>query len=186
MATSFIGQADLPIGLRNNNPGDFKTGISWQGAIGAEGDFITFSDVTWGLRALARDLTTKINSDGLDTITTLISKYAPATDSNDVPAYITFVAQESGIGADDQLGTDSDTLHSLMAAIVDHELGASYGAMVLDSDIDAGIAMSQGGVVSTLPQAALIAAQANPIQTGALIAAIVFIIYQLVGRPKRR
>jgi hypothetical protein len=179
MATSFIGQSDLPIGLRNNNPGDFKTGISWQGAIGSEGGFITFSDVTWGLRALARDLTTKINSDGLDTITTLISKYAPATDSNDVPAYIDAVSNESGIGADEQLGTDPDTLHSLMRAIVDHELGQPYGAMVVDADIDTGIQMAQGGVISTLPQAALLAAQANPLLTVGLILAAAFFIYQL-------
>jgi hypothetical protein len=186
MANSFIGQSDLPIGLRNNNPGDFKSGIAWQGAIGSEGAFITFSDITWGLRALARDLTTKIGSDGLDTITAIISKYAPATDSNDVPAYIAAVSAGSGIGPDEQLGTDGDTLHSLMRAIIDHELGASYGAMVSDSDIDTGIAMAQGGVISTLPQAAIIAVQANPVQTGAIIAALIFIIYELAGRPKRR
>lgn len=157
MATSFIGRSDLPIGLRNNNPGDLKTGIAWQGMTGAEGSFITFQDITWGLRALARDLVTNIDHEGINTIEALISKYAPPSE-NLTQVYIADVAADTGLAKDEVLGTDADTIHSLIRAIVRHELGDTYAQMVSDADIDTGIAMEGGG---TLPQAAVIALE-NP------------------------
>jgi len=106
MATSFLGQSNLPLGLRNNNPGDFRTGIAWQGITGQEMAFLTFSDVTYGLRALALDLINNISREGYDTIRKFITKFAPPSE-NDTARYISFVANETGIDADIQLGNRS-------------------------------------------------------------------------------
>src|SRR5580698_686656 len=95
------GSGTVNIGLSDNNPGDLKCcdGNNWQGLAGNDGTFNIFSDTIWGLRALALDLTTKINADGLNTITAIVSDYAPASDSNNVQAYINSVSSDTGIGA---------------------------------------------------------------------------------------
>ena len=157
MPDNFIGQSALPLGLRNNNPGDLRPGDHWQGMIGTNDGFIVFSDITWGLRALARDLTSKIE-EGTDTISTLISKYAPPSE-NDTETYIADVSRDTGLDPGLQLGTDPDTLSSLMRAIMNHELGGSYSGMVSDQDIAQGVSMA-GSPISSFVQSVPIAVQA--------------------------
>jgi hypothetical protein len=158
MAESFIGQSNLPRGLRNNNPGDLRTGDNWQGMIGADSSgFIVFSDIVWGIRAMAKDLTTEINK-GNDTITALITEYAPPSE-NDTAAYIRAVSADTGLDPGLQLGTDPDTLSGLIRAIMNRELGGNYSAMVSDADIAQGVAMA-GSPVSSFMQAVPVAVQA--------------------------
>lgn len=159
MAISFIGQPDLPLGLRNNNPGDFRTGIAWQGITGQENGFLTFQDITYGLRALAKDLINNING-SYNTIRSFITRYAPPSE-NDTAGYISSVAQQTGLDPDEALGTDQDTLHSIMRAIMNKELGGVYSAMITDSDINQGIAMAQAGSAATIQDALTIGIE-NP------------------------
>lgn len=158
MADSFLGIAGDPLGLRNNNPGDFRVGIAWQGMVGSENGFITFQDVAWGLRALALDLINNINK-GNDTITTFITQYAPPSE-NDTAGYIASVSADTGLDPNLQLGTDNDTIHSMMRAIINKEIGVNYSLLISDADIDTGIGMA-GGEVPTLGDAISIALQ-NP------------------------
>jgi hypothetical protein len=181
MATSFIGQTGLPVGLLNNNPGDFKSDINWQGTIGTNGDFWVFKDISWGLRALALDIINNINK-GVDTITLFITKYAPPSE-NPTAAYIANVSSFMGIDPDDQLGTDSDTVSSLMRAIMNQELDANYSAMIADSDIDNGISMATSGV-ATLPAAAVIAIQANPGASLVGLGVVAFLLFSVFGGSK--
>jgi Autographiviridae peptidoglycan hydrolase len=156
MAESFIGQTNLPRGLRNNNPGDIRAqGFNWQGMIGQDSSgFVVFQDISWGVRALARDITTKIG-EGYDTITTLITRYAPPSE-NDTASYIRDVAADTGLDPSLQLGTDPDTLSSLIRAIMNHEMGNQFSAMVSDADITQGIEMA-GNAVTSLAQAVPVA-----------------------------
>lgn len=156
MANSFIGQSNLPRGLRNNNPGDIKTGEQWQGMVGDDGTFVTFSDITWGTRALATDLANKIN-EGENTITEIVSIYAPPSENN-TTAYIASVSADTGFDPNAVLGMDQATLHALMRAVMNHELGDQYSAMVSDDDIDTGIGMMNSGLLSLFP-AAVVAVQ---------------------------
>lgn len=167
-------------GIRNNNPGNYKAdGPAWQGVVGNDGIFYIFADDTWGLRAMAKDLTNKIN-EGVDTITAIITKYAPASDDNNVAAYIASVASDTGLDPNTQLGTDQDTMHSLIRAIVNHEEGAGPSTQfVSDADIDTGIAMA--GDPATIFQAAAVAAQANPLLTLAILGGIVGLLMALYG-----
>lgn len=59
---------------------------------------------------------------GLDTIAKIVSTYAPASDHNDVAAYIKDVSTRTGIGANQHLDLhNQSTLAKLVAAITKHE-----------------------------------------------------------------
>lgn len=166
-------------GIRNNNPGNIKTGIAWQGAVGDDGTFIIFADDTWGLRAMAKDLTTKINTDGLDTIAQIIAVYAPPAE-NDTAGYIAAVASDTGLDADGILQADPDTLAALIRAIANHENGDAGSGLISDADIAAGIQMAADP--STVFNAAVVAAAAYPTQTVLLLAGGILVAWLLLGR----
>lgn len=170
----FRNQTALARGLRNNNPGNIKTGQGWKGVVGNDGTFDIFTDDTWGLRALAMDLQAKLNR-GLTTIRQIISEYAPPSE-NDTDKYIAAVAAQSGIGADDPL-TYPDDWPDLMRAIVTHENG-DQAAMISDADITQGISMMGGGP-GVLVQSAIDAVSNNTdnatfIAAGLVIGVILF------------
>ena len=144
MAQSFLNRSGLPIGLRNNNPGNIRPGDNWQGMIGENGGFVVFSDVAWGIRAMCTDLRTDINQ-GQNTIRKLITEYAPPSE-NDTAAYIRYVVAVTGIAADTILQQTADTFKRLARAIMNIELGTTYSAMVTDADILEGISRMSGSV----------------------------------------
>lgn len=167
----FSTQTALPRGMVNNNPGDLKAppGTAWQGTTGYDSDgFAQFSNVCWGLRALAMDLYNKITKDGLNTISLIIPVYAPPSDNNPDANYIEAVSATSGIGADDVLGTDQDTMLSLIRGIINFETGLDTTQYISDDDIDQGIAMMNGNPLQVLQSAAI--AVANNVDNSALIA----------------
>jgi len=180
MCTDFRNNGSMPRGLRNNNPGNLRDTANWQGLAGHDsGGFNIYQNICWGVRALATDLTNKINR-GLDTIAKIFPVYAPASDNNNVAAYINAVSSSSGIDPNEQLGTDPETLGSLIRAIADHENGGS--AALTDADINQGISM-MGLQVSQLPADVAQAVQDNPGQSAAIAVAIFFFLY-LVSRNK--
>lgn len=136
--------AGYPLGLRNNNPGNLRTGDNWQGMIGSNQGFVVFSDISWGIRALAIDLFGDITKDGADTIRKLITAYAPPTE-NDTNAYIEAVVDYTGLSADHVLTADGVTLRRLIRAIMNVELGSNYSALISNEDIDEGISKMPGG-----------------------------------------
>ena|ERR1700679_2027576 len=158
------GSGTVNVGLANNNPGDLKCcdGNNWVGLVGNNGTFDTFGDTVYGLRAMAVDLTTKIQSDGLNTITAIISDYAPPSENN-TAAYIASVASDTGYSATQVLTADSTTLSNMIRAIVNHEIGNTLSAQyVPDSDIQAGIAMTAAGAPGSIAQSISQATGANP------------------------
>lgn len=166
----------LPRGLRNNNPGNIKMGDNWQGAVGNDGTFLIFADTIWGLRAIARSLTNMIGK-GLVTIQQLISTWS-ATDQQ---AYINNVSAATGIPASQMITADPATLHGIIRGIVNQENGDVYGdTYISDADIDQGISMAAGGL-STLPQAALVYAEANPAAALMIAATAAITLYYLFG-----
>lgn len=151
MARSFIGNNSLPIGLRNNNPGNIRPGDNWQGAIGVNYNFIVFENILWGLRAMGTDIRTKINN-GYNTIEKLITRYAPPSE-NDTAAYISYVSRATGINSRATLQVNVATLAALMRAMMNVELGANFSAIITDAEINEGIGMMAG----TVPGAVIIA-----------------------------
>ena len=88
----------VPRGIRLNNPGNIKHGDDWQGmsAEQADPDFITFISPVWGIRAMARTLTTYSTSYGLNTVEGIIGRWAPESE-NDTASYIAHVASALGV-----------------------------------------------------------------------------------------
>jgi len=182
------GQTTLPRGLRNNNPGDVEAppGTPWAGTVGMDGPFVIFPDTTWGLRALAKDLITNIGTEGYDTITSLITKFAPPSE-NDTASYISSVSADTSIDPSVQLGTDQDTITSLMRAIVNHEVGDAYSAQyVPDADIATGYSMATGGASAVQGAAISVvaAAQNNPVTTGLVLVGLLVVGAMVFGKRK--
>jgi hypothetical protein len=126
---SFIGQLQLPRGIRNNNPGNLvKTALAWKGKIphseNTDSRFEQFIEYRYGVRALLKDVINDINK-GQNTITKLITEWAPAHENN-TEAYIQFVANIVGINPGATLRTEKETLRKLAKAIVMKENGKAY------------------------------------------------------------
>jgi hypothetical protein len=171
----YRGQTSLPRGIRNNNPGNIKAGISWQGAVGDDGTFTIFADSTWGIRALAMDLINKITKDSLTTVRDIINVYAPPSENN-TSAYVTDVASMVGVDPDDELTADQQTIHSLVRAVANHENGVYASQQYIsDADIDTGIGMVSGGL-SQVFQAGAIAVESNPVQSLLIAAGVVIVL----------
>ena len=139
MPKSFLNQPGLPLGLRNNNPGNLRCCDDWQGVIGDNQGFLVFENIGYGIRALGIDLTTKIRN-GYNTIELIIFRYAPPSE-NDTLAYIASVVEFTGLSQTRELTADQNTLRRLIRAIMNVELGTQYSAMISDADINEGLAM---------------------------------------------
>lgn len=159
MAQSFLDRPGLPLGLRNNNPGNLRPlagGQKWQGEIDRDYyyNFSRFSDVGYGLRAMITDITGDIVLDGMNTVTKLITAYAPPSE-NDTQAYINYVCNATGFGPHQVIQPTRANIEKLIRAKMKVELGNTYAAMITQSDINAGfdrlsnqaIAWIHGGLV---------------------------------------
>lgn len=119
----------LPRGWRNNNPGNLaKTLIPWEGKMpflsNTDAKFEQFVDFKSGVRALIKDLISKIKTYG--SISEIIYKYAPPFE-NDTFAYINMVVRETGFSPNQALSSDRNTLRLLVIAITRHENGKNWG-----------------------------------------------------------
>jgi len=177
MATSFIGRTDLYPGLRNNNPGNIRPGDAWQGMTGEADGFVVFQDISWGLRALATDITNKVRK-GYNTIRLLVTRYAPPSE-NDTAAYIAAVSNDTGIDPDQMIAYSTDTLHSLMRAIIDHENGQQAN-LISDQDIDQGISMMSNSLLQLFNAAGI--AVRNPGTPGGMLVIGALALLLLAGR----
>jgi hypothetical protein len=130
----------LPLGLRNNNPGNLRPlsgGQKWQGEIESLNNFSRFKDVAYGLRAMITDITGDIVKDGKNTLRKLITVYAPPGE-NDTNAYIASVSRLTGLQPDEQITPSAYWITKIIRAKMQVELGANYSAMILTSDINEG------------------------------------------------
>lgn len=134
----------MNLNAKNNNPLNIrKTSIPWQGKVGNNAGFETFSSPEYGYRAAAKNLYTYNERDGLTTTRELISKWAPNTENN-TEAYVQKVAKDLGVHPDDDLGNLKDNpalTKKLMKSMTEHE-GPKNN--FTDAHIETGIAMANG------------------------------------------
>lgn len=127
-------------GLRNNNPGNIRWDgkTAWQGMTGKDDKgFVIFDTPENGIRAMVRILRTYANR-GVDTISKIISTWAPSTENN-VPAYIASVVQRVGKTATARI--NSLDYGPLVSAMIWHENGLNpYPDSVINAGIAAGLA----------------------------------------------
>lgn len=148
------GYKSAPRGIRNNNPGNLnyagQTGATMEGGEG--GRFAVFESMQHGVAALYKQLQLYFKR-GINTLSSIVKTYAPASDNNNVDAYISALTKATGKGANEVLDSgDTATMARLMKGIVDHENGKGY---ISSSDIMGGIQLGAGSSASrNMPTAA--------------------------------
>ncbi|ECC9004265.1 hypothetical protein DNV50_16360 [Salmonella enterica subsp. enterica] len=148
------GYKSAPRGIRNNNPGNLNY-AGQQGATiegGEGGRFAVFESMQHGVAALYKQLQLYFKR-GINTLSSIVKTYAPASDNNNVDAYISALTKATGKGANEVLDSgDTATIARLMKGIVDHENGKGY---ISSSDIMGGIQLGAGSSASrNMPAAA--------------------------------
>ncbi|MEQ4987013.1 structural protein [Proteus vulgaris] len=117
--------AKIARGERNNNPGNIRHGSKWQGlsAEQTDKDFCQFISPEYGIRAIYKLLQTYQKKYGLNTIKTIINRYAPPNENNTI-GYINRISKEIGIEIDIPINTQlKNVIIPLAIAIVNIELG---------------------------------------------------------------
>lgn len=130
-------------GLRNNNPGNIEASDSnpWEGQDGSDGRFAKFETPEHGIRALGKNLLAYNKRHGLDTVSEMITRWAPPKE-NDTDSYIKAICAQLGVGANDQIDvTNPSTLAALCAGIVQHENGSQPYS---DEQINSGVSAALG------------------------------------------
>ncbi|WDB30469.1 hypothetical protein [Escherichia albertii] len=145
-AVADSGSSDRARGIRNNNPGNLEYSKTnpWVGQTGDDGRFAKFETPEHGIRALGRNLMS-YQRQGIDTVSEIINRWAPATDKNDTMSYIKAVCEQLGVSADEPLdASNPDTLKALCAAIIHHENGSQpYSDQQLTAGVSAALGLSQ-------------------------------------------
>jgi len=123
---------DKPRGIRNNNPGNIRenqyTDYAWDGE--AEGDwdpdFEEFTEMVYGIRAMAKILITYRDKHGLKNPEQVIKRWAPASDNNDTMAYIRHV--EKMVNRKCWNMQSQVAIAEYVRAICTHENGAKWSS----------------------------------------------------------
>jgi hypothetical protein len=107
-----------------NNPGNIRCNRELKGVVdcNAKG-FSIFESENAGIKAIHSLLKVYFNKYGLNTITKIISRYAPSTE-NQTRIYIDFVAQKSGYGKNQIL--EIPDLKYLLKSLIKMESGKDY------------------------------------------------------------
>jgi len=133
---------DAPRGIRNNNPGN----LNFAGQAGAtkeageNGRFAVFSSMKDGIAALYRQIQLYFGR-GVNTIESIVSKYAPAGDNNNVDAYVDQLVKATGKRSNEALSSqDNETVFKLIRGIINHENGKGH---VSDEQIAMGMGIAQ-------------------------------------------
>jgi len=138
-----------PRGLRNNNPGNLKKGIAWKGLLAdaeqADSIFLQFSEMVWGIRAMARCLRSYKRNSGIRSIAAMSRRWAPSIE-NDPGAYARIVVQHCrgvAAGVDDTIDLeDAQTVFGVARGIMFAENGAP-AETVPDADVRRGIELER-------------------------------------------
>lgn len=117
----------LPRGIRNNNPLNIRIGNVWLGEVMNPTDksFEQFVQMEYGIRAGFVILRRYIRRYGFNTISEIVSRWAPSSENN-TAAYVSRVSQLTGIAPDLPLKfEDKPTMVALVDAMIQVECGQS-------------------------------------------------------------
>lgn len=139
-----MGDMSQPRGIRNNNPGNVIRGQQkWDGEVqGGDPRYARFETPEAGIRAMARTLINYQDMYSMNSVGSIVSRWAPATANNNTDAYIATVAREMGVKPDAPLDLhDKPTLAKLTQAMIRVENGKQPYS---DAQISLGIAAATG------------------------------------------
>lgn len=133
-----------PRGIRNNNPGNIKHGDTWKGEVkSTDKTFEQFKDAEHGIRAIGVLLRTYNTKYNLDTVDSIISRWAPKSE-NQTQNYINFVSKQLGVTSKTRLYLfhkgqiyNRTALKALVNAIIRMETSYKYP----DSTVEKGLSL---------------------------------------------
>ena len=134
--------------VRNNNPGNIRQGIQWQGLMphaqmtpeqAAEKEFCVFESPVWGFRAMATIFHNYADHDKIATLRAAVGRWAPKNENN-TEAYLKDVCGRLGHDPDAPFPFhDPIQLAACIKAFSTHEVGSWAFS---DADLHAGVAVS--------------------------------------------
>jgi hypothetical protein len=137
--------SEQPRGVRNNNPGNLRT---WGNAPRSDG-YAVFPTMEAGLSAAVQNLVAQQTKHGLNTISGIITKWAPPSENN-TASYISDLSKRTGFAADQPLNLkDPKVVAPLISGIVRHEGNASG---VTEEMISRVVTAQLGGAANNGPQ----------------------------------
>jgi hypothetical protein len=129
------GAPGEPRGIRNNNPLNLAYAAQ-TGTVGSDGRFGIYKDQESGVAAAENQLLRYQDRDHLDTLSKIISKWAPANE-NDTASYIADVSKRTGFGANDRLDLhDKKTAAAIIEAMGRRETGRDLDPNVVNRGVD--------------------------------------------------
>ena len=114
---------DAQLGVKNNNWLNITQDDDndWIGQSGDDGKFVTFKDPVYGVRAADRLIENYHSKRGIDTISGVISRFAPS-EENPTDSYIDFVSGATGIPRDQSIDlADPEVRGEVLKAMVAFE-----------------------------------------------------------------
>ena len=150
----------LPLGLRQNNPGNIRPGAGFYGETGEGGGYATFGSEDEGLRAIARLLGTYDDKYGINTLRGLTSRYAPRSDNKlSYDNYLSYLSSTLGLDPDEEFDLKGRR-DDLIPAIVGFEQGRDYEGRYSDDQISR--AISAAGTEDEAEIAEILAGGSEP------------------------
>lgn len=105
-----------------NNPGNLvKTSVQWKGETERQGRFTAFETAHYGLRALCITLYRYEQRHRIDTVFSLVKRYAPPHENN-TKRYAKYVAYRLGVKTKEKISLSSH-MPTLVKAIIQYEQG---------------------------------------------------------------
>jgi hypothetical protein len=131
------------LGVRNNNPGNLR---QWGDMPRDAKGYAMFPTADAGLAAAIKNLRAQQQVHGLNTIESIIGKWAPPSE-NDTGAYISDVVKRTGFGAKQRLNLDdAATVAPLISSIIKHEgNGAAYSDEMINKAVAAQLGAAGAG-----------------------------------------
>ena len=132
-------------GLRNNNPLNLRpSGDNWIGLREPQTDpgYLQFDTSFHGLRAGAKNLITYYRVHKRQNVASIITNWAPPSDSNPTNHYIATVCEHLGVNPDQRINLDNgDVLRRLMEVMIRVECGSQpFSRIDLETAINAAYA----------------------------------------------
>lgn len=128
----------IPRGIRNNNPLNIRIGNTWLGERANPTDpaFEEFVTMEYGLRAAFLILRRYIRRYGKNTVTSIISTWAPSSENNTI-RYIDTVCSRTGLAPDEPIQyEDKVTMCQLVAAMAFVECGQPIASSKIEKAYD--------------------------------------------------
>jgi hypothetical protein len=140
---TFAQKTAASLGVRNNNPGNLR---QWGDMPRDAKEYAMFPTAYAGLAAAIKNLRAQQQVHGLNTIESIIGKWAPPSENNTGP-YISDVVKRTGFGAKQRLNLDDAvTVAPLISSIIKHEgNGAAYSDEMINKAVAAQLGAAGAG-----------------------------------------